>query len=506
MPQATGETVAKVRHWKGLNIGETANAIADTELTDAVNFDLSDGGELIKRTGWRTAHDDAVQGGADFGANSVRILGFFNTSSVQQFIARAGTNLYTSTDGATWTLIAGGPWGNVEHGVQYTDKFYMVRRDATVVQWDGTTATAITGSPMGSQCKVFKDRLFVLNSYGAGSVASRIYFSNPFDFTATGWPATNYVGVGEGDGDVLIAVQNVQDYLIVFKAGAMWILYVQGSDTTAWILRPFNAEIGCVSKNTLVLYEGVIYFLSVRGVYQTDGNSVRNISSAISPFFDAIIVSSATINASSAFIWQDKYVLALETFPIAPTWNTWSTLTWASLLTIPWSGSGASYNYLVYHIKQKGWTKWSPVGIKPHVFVSVILNSVLKGVYSGDRTSNGKVYKFGESRYQDDAANYEAAAEIKEFDFGSPTERKRGKWVGVEMRGAGVFSVMHVVEGDTILTLNGTATATQEEQKLTGPGYFRAWRSRFTATHANPVTLYSYALHMTKARHIEQAV
>lgn len=506
MPQAPGETVAKVRNWKGLNVDETANAIDDAELTDALNFNLTAGGELVKRTGWLTVHDDAVQGGADLGANAVKILGFFNTNSFQHFVARAGANIYWSTDGATWTLIAGGPWGNIEHGVQYTDKFYMVRRDATIVQWDGTTATAITGSPMGSHCKVFKDRLFVINSYAAGSPASRIYFSNPFDFSATGWPATNYVGVGEGDGDVLVAVYNVQDYLMCFKAGATWNLYVQGTDTLAWILRPFNSEIGCVSKNSLVLYEGLIYFLSVRGVYQTDGNTVRNLSMPIAPYFNAIVVSSATINASSAFIWQDKYVLALETFPVAPAWNTWAPLTWASLMSTPWSGSGATYNYLVYHIREKGWTRWLPSVIQPHVFVTVILNSVLKGVYCGDRRGNGLIYKFGESRYQDNAVNYEVAAETKEFDFDAPTELKQGKWIGIDMRGAGDFSLANVVNGDTTSTRTGTATASQEEQKVRGPEYFRIWRTRFSATHANPVTLYGVNLHLAKRRHMENAL
>lgn len=686
MPQATDERVAQIRKWKGLNVAETSNAIEESELADVVNFDLTDGGELIKRTGFRTVHglhkavdtftraDSAVtlgstevtsdatahvwavtgnpwgissnrayrtgatgqeqatvdvggtfqdvsadlypaagdyigivarwvdsnnhillQAAADgtvslfsvvagiytpvafqfttwlsgnkfvlrvngtnwtvykdgiqvvqvtnstlavgtrvgmniynavagsridnfsatcynavdptFGATSVRILGFFNTSSFQQFIARAGTNLYTSVDGTTWTLIAGGPWGNIEHGVQYVDKFYMVRRDDTIVQWDGTTATAIAGSPFGSTCRVFKDRLFVANSYASGVTASRMYFSNPFDFTSSGWPATNYTSHGEGDGDVIVAIMNVQDYLIIFKTGKMFLLFVQGSDTLAWINRPFNSEIGCVSRHTIVLHENLIFFLSAKGVYQTDGNTVRTISQPVAPIFDQIVVSSATINASSAFIWQDRYVLALETFPVAPTWNSWSTLTWNQLASTPWSGSGATYTYLVYHIRQKGWTKWQPIsGMAPHTFVSVLLSSAIKGVYGGDRSLNGKVYKYGEAIYQDDSINYEVAAEIKELDFGLPTERKRGKWLGIEMRGAGDFTVYHVVDGETIATITKTAALTHEEQKVAGPGYFRSWRTRFSAIHGNPVALFGYAIHMSKRRHIEQAV
>lgn len=506
MPQATDEQVAKLHKWKGLNVRETANAIGDDELSDVLNLNLTEGGELVKRTGFKTVHNDAIHGGADFGAASIKILGFFNTSLFQQFIARAGAEIYTSSDAVTWTIIAGGPWGNIEHGVQYTDKFYMVRQDNTVVQWDGTTASAIAGSPTGSHCRVFKDRLFVINSYATGVTASRIYFSNPFDFSVAGWPATNYVGVGEGDGDVLVGIFNVQDYLIVFKTGAMWILYVQGTDTLAWILRPFNSEIGCISKYTFVLYEGTLYFLSIRGVYKTDGNTIQNLSVNVSTHFDNIIVSSVSINQSSAFVWQDKYVLVLETFPVAPTWGSWSTLTWNALATVPWSGSGATYTYLVYHIREKGWTKWLPAtGYAPHVFVTVLLSSAIKGVYSGDRSLNGKVYKYGEAVYQDDTTNYEVAAETKESDLGSPTEMKRGKWIGVELRGAGAFTVTHVIDGGTFsIVVGATAVVGQQEQKLQGPGYFRSWRTRFSATHANPMTLYGYALHMSKRRHIEK--
>lgn len=500
MPQAADEKVATFHRWKGLNLRETANAISDTELTDVVNFNLTDGGELVKRTGFTTKH-----AGATLGAFPVKMLGFFNTTAVQQFIARAGTNLYQSSDTITWTLIAGGPWGNIEHGVQYTDKFYMVRRDSTIVQWDGTTATAIAGTPSGSFCRVFKDRLFVVNSYGTGAASSRVYFSEPFDFTATGWPATNYIGVNEGDGDFLVALVNVQDYLIVFKTGGMWIVYIQGAFANgAWILRPFNSEVGCISKSTIVLYEGLLFFLSSRGVYQTDGNTVKSISNSIQPVFDNFIISTTSINQSSAFIWKDKYVMVMESFPNAATWASWSTQTWSSLVFTPWLG--ATYTWLAYHIRQKGWTKYSPAtGFDPHVFVTVNLSSLLRGVYGGARSLNGKVFKFGNTVYQDDTTSYTVLAETKETDFGSPTERKRGKWIGLDTRSTGVFTLQHVVDGNAQTALSVTATPSQQEQKLAGPGYFRSWRAKFSATHANQVALYGMSLLITHRRQIEKA-
>jgi len=160
----------------------------------------------------------------------------------------------------------------------------------------------------------------------------------------------------------------------------------------------------------------------------------------------------------------------------------------------------------VYHIRQKGWTTWRPVtGLAPHTFVSIILSSAIKGVYGGDRSLGGKVYKFGDSIYQDDGTNYEVVAEIKDLDFGLPTERKRGKWLGVGMKTIGDYTLYHVVDGDTSVTITQTSTSTQEEQKVAGPGYFRSWRTRLSATHANPLTLFGYALHMSKRRHLEES-
>ncbi len=490
MARPTVERIARVHNWRGLNIYDTPNAIGEGELADVTNFDLSPGGELIKRTGFQTTHN-----GVTLGANDVRILGFFVSGTIEQFIARAGSNLYTSPDAVTWTLMPGGPWGNVEHGIQYTDKFYMVRRDDTIIQWDGTTATAIAGTPSGTHCRAFKDRLFVINTFGTGNTPSRVYYSNPFDLTSTGWPATNYLGVGQGDGDFITAIHATQQLVFIFKTNAIWILHVQGDDLS-WILRPFKNAIGCVSKYTIAEQDGLVYFLGVQGVYVTDGNTARQISQPILPLFNQLVVSTSTINQSSAFIWKDRYILSLLTIDSSVTWASWATRTWASLNTTPWA-AGNIYTYLVYHIREKGWTKWKLAGtLRPHIFVPVILRSTLKGVYSGDRASNGKVYKFGNVTYQDDLVSYEAMAKTREDNFGSATDLKRGKWIGVELQTVGDFSITYTVNGVTREAILGTSDSTIQEQKLEGPGYFRSWQTTFSAIHANPVLLFAYDLHI----------
>ena len=503
MATGTDEKVVQIGKFKGLNLTESPVSINDNELSDVVNYDLSGGGGLVKRTGFVTVHDDAVHGGADLAA-PVRLLGFFNTPVYQHFVGVAGGNFYTSTDAITWTL-AGAIVGQVHYGVQYTDKFLMVRRGSGgaggIVEWNGTTLTAMASSPEGTFCKVFKDRLFVLDSLSS-TVASRLYYSKPFDYSATGWPATNFNDVGAGDGDRLIACWNVQDILTVFKTASSWNLYVQG-DPTLWILRSFNSEVGCISKFSLVVSENTLFFCGIKGVYLTDGNTIREISGDISTMFDNVVVSESTIDRSSAFLWEGKYVLSLETYPVTPIWNAWSTVTWNSLATTPWVGGTAQYSYLVYHLKQKGWTKWSLAsGMAPHIFVPVILSSTLKGLYAGDRVRNGRVYKFGNDIYQDDGVNYEAAAETKEFDFGSPTEMKRGKWIGVLQRGAGLHTFTHIADGVPQASVSATPAVSNLELKLKGPGYFRSWRLRSSATHANPLTLFGVSMHLHRRRQL----
>lgn len=485
------EIIHQLKGWTGINTREHPLTIGPKDMQDCQNFDIGLHGELVKRTGFATVH-----AGATLGANPVQILGFFNTNTAQQLIARAGTNLYYSTDGVAWTIIPGGPWGNVEWGVQYITNFYMVRRDAVMLQWDGAACTAIAGSPFGSYCKVFKDRLFVLNSYAVGRIASRLYFSNPFDFSSTGWPAINYVGVSEGDGDVLTCVFDIRDHLLVFKSGATWKLYVQGSDITSWILRPFSAEVGCISRSTVVQYEGSVYLCSAKGVYHTDGNSLKIMSNTITNLWDSVVVSSTTINNHSAFMWKDKYFLALETYPTLQLWSAWSGVSWSSLATTPWSGTGQVYQYLCFHVRVGGWTEWAPTGVRPHTFVTVALNATLKGVYCGERSATGFVYKYGDPIYRDNGVSYLSSMTTREEDAAEPGQLKRGKWTAIEAYGGGTITVQHIINGQAQASASYTVPGSAEEFKVAGPGHFRSWAMLISQNQAQPLTVHGLAVVM----------
>lgn len=490
---AKGDQVLSLNLFKGLNTDENPSVLNSNELSEVTNFDLGNRGQLEKRTGVRLLFNNTAEMGVD---DSIHILGFFNTETFKQFIARSGNNLYYSLDAVTWTVVPGGPWADVEHGTQYVDKFYMVRRAGTILEWNGTAITAITNSPAGTFCTVFKDRMFVINTLGAGAVASRLYFSNALDVSSTGWPATNYVGVQEGDGDRLITIAQVSDYLLIFKARAVWNLFVQGSDTLSWILRPFRRDTGCVSKHSVVTREGVVYFCGLNGVYTTDGTDIVKISIPVNNFFDRLTTDITILNTISSFLWKDKYVIALPNLETIPLWNGWAARTWGSLIQTKWSASATANIYLVYHILNKGWTEWIFSTTSPYRFITVTALSDLKGVYCGERDLTGRVLKLGEDIYTDLGAPVRCTFETKNFDMDRPGQKKRGKWVAVEIVGEAVYNCIQIV--DQLETSSIVRSTTSESiLKIKGPGYFRNWRFGMEVNNSVPAEIIGISLFST---------
>lgn len=487
------EQVLDIKAFSGLNTREQQGRVRDDQLLSAINYDIGRSGELTKRAGFA----QKFAGGGTLGANQVNLLGVLHTETLDQLIAKVGNELYYSTDGGvTWTLILGGPWNNVEFGIQYLNIFYMVRKDATIVQWNGSTASAIAGSPFGTHCTVYKDRLFVLNTLGTGTLSSRLYFSKPGDFTATGWVSTNFIDINPGDGDVLISQHGVQETLVIFKSTSTWVLYASG-DPTLWVLRNLSPKIGCTSKYTTKDFEGQLYFLSDVGVYRTTGASVNSVSNDISPSFTQQQISSGFLNKSYAGIWEEKYILCLEYYPTIPTWASYSTVTWDTLNTQTWGSLNAQYKYYVYHFRVGGWTEWQPaVGSSFSVtnFVPIVFTANFRGLYVGARENNGKVFKLGETTYQDVGITYPCTMKTKEFDFDQISFMKKSKWLAVESVGEGTLTVNVLPYKGTIPANVVNTGVDRRMSKVDGPGYFRTLQVMAVFSGVGPHTFYGLAM------------
>lgn len=455
--------------WQGINLREEPSLIKDAELSSCVNFTLGREGELIKRTGFEQLYDGAPL----WGLSQVKLIGYYSTPTYSQLLAVAGGSLYYSTDALTWTLI--GVYA-IEYGVQYADTFYMVRKGGTVLTWTGTgTPTAITGSPSGDFCIVHKERLFVFDSTGTGSTNSRVYFSLPGDFSAAGWPSTNTFDVQKGDGDYLVAAAVVNDVLFFWKTRATWGLYIQGAPTD-WVLRSLNARIGCMSKYTVRVIDGVAYFVSAEGVYRSDGTSFSNIAENIHPVLKGRVASISVTNIETAFFWDDQYVVLIKTV-------------------------AGPLRYFAFNVRLDGWTEWVVSGgFKPSFFIEIRANLPNAGVYAGDTNLSGKIFRFGSNVYSDGGIVYTSSLRTKNYTFDAPTLIKRGKWLGVRTVGVATIAAVNLVNGAIEIPGSITSEAIAKSQKLVGPGFFRTWSLMLTVSSSGNFQLLGMVLYLHRKR------
>lgn len=469
-----GASALQIRGFKGLNIREDPSVIQDNELTDCTNFDIGRAGELTKRTGFTQLHS-----GSTLGSNVSQILGHFLTDTVSQIIIKAGSNVYYSTDGTTMTLL--GTYADASYGVQYSGKFYIIRSGNTVIQWDGTTASAITGSPSGTFAILHKDRMFVLNSSAAGSLNSRYYFSKAGDVTSTGWVSTNFIDVRAGDGDFLVAMAIIQDLLVIFKGKSTWALYVQGS-TTDWVQRSLNLELGCVSKYAIKQIEGYLYVSSAVTIFRTDGTTFESIFDPLQPVLKDRIVNLTTVNVDSFAYWQDKLICLLAPDP-------------------------ATRVYYIYHLKIGGWTQWSfSSSMKPWTFVEIRTNTPQRGLYCGDLNSTGLIFRYGDTTsYTDLGTGYTVTMATKQFDMDTPTNMKRGKWLAIDCLANAVLSWQHDMDGLFITTGTVQANVLRRAIKIPGPGYFRHWKFTVSASNTVAMTIISAILEVDGRRTLIKA-
>jgi len=332
-----------------------------------------------------------------------------------------------------------------EFAVQYVNKLYIVS-DVGIYEWNGSILSETSPSPEGSFCTVYKDRLFVLSSDATEN--SRLYFSAIAAFET--WPSTNFFDVSPGDGDFIVACAVIHDLLIIFKTETTWALYVQGSPEN-WVLRNINPEIGCISKYTPREIEGFLFFVGVRGIYKTDGNIFENISESIEPLFDDRVVNLTTVNIDGASWWGGRYIVLLHPNP-------------------------STYRYLVYHLRTGGWTEWEIADdARPSFFIEVNSATPSKGLYAGNSTGSGKVYRHGDGAFTDAGVDYDCSFKTKDFDFDLPALMKRGKWMGIDVNAKGTVDISYEVEQESLENRIFSGTEKRRMHKVSGPGYFRVW-------------------------------
>jgi len=289
-----------INKFAGINAGADAELIDDSELVVCSGLILGSSGELIKQDGTRTWNNLPSGGG-------YYVLGqFFMSNGTIRTILYTGVSTkkvyYTDVNPAggapTWTEITTFSGLTTYSGVQLNDAFYVSDSAGVHKYTTGTTAALLGSSPVDIDGLVsFQTQVF-------GFKGSTLYYTsiaNPDVWAAPG----GFLNIFPGDGDNITCIIPIGDRILIFKRTSVWILYL-ADDPVYWQVRGLNAEIGCTSKEAAKNIRGLIYFLSIRGMWVTDGVTFTRLSSNIEPMLTNRY---GDLSSDSLILYGDEYIL-----------------------------------------------------------------------------------------------------------------------------------------------------------------------------------------------------
>lgn len=229
--------------------------------------------------------------------------------------------------------------------------------------------------PILKYIETHKDRLFGVEAANP----NRLRFSK--QFRPEEWPILNSIDVSPDDGDMITAIVDFFDQLVIFKRQSIYIL--SGNNETDFVLQraQTDSRVGALSNRTAVVLDNVVAFLSERGIYAFDGLRTQYISQALEGLFDT-----NNPNTSLRFNWSQEAITVASNYKNKS--RNWY------FLSIPTDSSFTNNLILVFDYVLKNWTIFT--GIYAHS-LAIVTESNEPKLYSGDY--NGFLWK------QDDTDN-----------------------------------------------------------------------------------------------------
>jgi hypothetical protein len=335
-------------------------------------------GILDKRAGQARLNTTAI-GGPPHG-----LYAYYNHEEVKKIMVVGGTKLYV------WnptTLV----FDELRSGLNATATMifetcanYVVGMNGVDApfKWSGTGETSVlANAPATGRFPVlYKEKLFCV----PGDNLSQIWWSE--SFAPEEWPAINYWGVKDGDGDEIRCLKAFQGDLVIFKNRSTHLF--RGTSLEDFRLESMDAQIGCVGTLAAAPLGNRLYFVSRDGLFYFNGLSNISISANSIPR-----------------LWQNVDKDNLDKACV----GTWNDMVWFSLPLKQGSGAQESNNFVILYDPVSGGSFWPTSGINASCFQAFDDGSYY-AFYSGDSLSG-----------------YVNQQDVGTDDFGSPIS---AYWIG----------------------------------------------------------------------------
>jgi hypothetical protein len=290
-----------------------------------MNVTGSDVGAIVKRNGLQTFATPS---------SALTSLVASEATPTNALVASAGTTLVSvDTGGAVSTIgtgfTSGARWeGLLAPAVGGQGPMYLINGVDPPQQWSGATASTATALwqkgagttvdiPNGKYSTQANNQMYIA---GVPAFPNRVYVSAQRD--PTNWdPAVTSGPAGTGlatsfdldptDGQVITAIGRAGPYVVVFKPRKTYVIIAPGSIVSGDNLnvRMLSDSIGCVANRSLASGSLGTYFLSEgRGVYVTNGSTLKPISDKVLPLLQ--IAAPQAANAAG-FYFSGHYYLSI---------------------------------------------------------------------------------------------------------------------------------------------------------------------------------------------------
>jgi hypothetical protein len=280
----------------GLNYRTDVFHLDEGESPDMLNMDIDPRGGLRMRPGCRRSGNPVSTG-------SVHNITAYNTSTIIFAAVDFNTSiysLYTSTNGASPTLLGGGVTfsnstatrGKIFASWDAKDPtLYVARYDAAAYRsrsigpgvltisaagaWQDSLSTPTgTHMPISKHVASHVDRLWVANTTEDGvAYLNRVRFSHP-NFPES-WRQIDYIDIIEGSGGITAIVPD-GDRLLVFKPNSIHAIY--GYDTDTFQVTKISDTLGASLGTHVARHiDGMVYFFSwPNGVFRIEGTGITD--------------------------------------------------------------------------------------------------------------------------------------------------------------------------------------------------------------------------------------
>lgn len=194
----------------------------------------------------------------------------------------------------------------------------MVVPGSTPKSYDGTTYQTLAGSPPGGIFgDVWNDHTMLANT---SSNPQRIYFSPVGDAAGT-WDTTNSWIDAKAP---LVGIAAIRTGILTFHQAYTGILTgtTPPSATTIGDItqRSPAFDVGCIGAQTIVKYQDTVLWADQRGIYQSDGNTVKDLAYAggISSLWKSIAPHSSSFSTGSTHVFcgagviRDTYMISIS--------------------------------------------------------------------------------------------------------------------------------------------------------------------------------------------------